>query len=179
MTKREVPTPGQPAPDLEFPVLGPPEDRWDIAQAKPAQFSLLIFYRGLHCPVCRKYLQEFEALMDTLAELGVEAVALSMDDAERARRARDEWNLRKLPVGYDLSEKDAWVWGLFVSESIKDEEPRRFSEPGLFLVNSDRTLYYAAINSMPFGRPKPDDVLDAVRFIEDKDYPPRGEVRAA
>jgi len=28
-----------------------------------------------------------------------------------------------------------------------------FIEPALFLVRPDRTLYYASVQSMPFGRP--------------------------
>ncbi len=170
--------PGERAPELRFPVLGVPEERWDLSEAEPDRFSMLVFYRGLHCPVCRSYLQTIDGMFDEFSELGVEIAALSMDPEDRARRAKDEWNIERLPIGYGLDEDTARRWGLYLSDSIDDDEPRRFSEPGLFLVRPDRTLHYVAINSMPFGRPDPNDMLDAIRFIAKEEYPPRGRVAA-
>ncbi len=59
--------------------------------------------------------------------------------------------------------------------SVGIEEPRRFNEPGLFLVRPDGTLYAASVQSMPFARPHFSDVLAAVEFVTKNDYPPRGE----
>jgi hypothetical protein len=78
-------------------------------------------------------------------------------------------------VGYDLDRETAEAWGLYFSKAINDGEPDLFSEPGLFLVRSDGSLYYAAVNSMPFGRPKLGDMVKALAFVNEKDYPPRGE----
>ena len=177
-TTSTLPLPGKPAPELAFDVLGAEEDRWDLRKAEPDAFSLLIFYRGLHCPICKGYLQQFEMLFDELSSRGVELVALSMDTEERARRAKAHWGLAKLPIGYDLDEATVRRWGLYLSEAITKDETHRFSEPGLFLVRKDGTLHYAAINSMPFGRPQPREVLEAIDFIREKDYPPRGRVAA-
>ena len=49
-------------------------------------------------------------------------------------------------VGYGLPLKDARAWGLYISTSRGKtsagiEEPALFSEPGLFLVRPDSTLY--------------------------------------
>lgn len=177
MTDKNI-IPGRTAPNLEFDVLNVPEARWALRRAEPARFSLLIFYRGQHCPICKTYLQSFESKMDELRSLGVEPVALSMDDASRAKQSVEDWGIRKLPVGYGLSREDARNWDLYISESIKEGEPRVFSEPGLFLIDRDSTVYYAALNSMPFGRPRPEDVVDAIRYIEEKAYPPRGRFAA-
>jgi hypothetical protein len=46
----------------------------------------------------------------------------------------------------------------------------------VFLVRPDGTLYYAAVQSMPFVRPNFGDLLKAVDFAIDKDYPARGDV---
>src|SRR5690348_7401821 len=43
-------------------------------------------------------------------------------------------------------------WGLFVSRGRSDDEPARFNEPGLFLIEPDGTVYYESILSMPAGR---------------------------
>ncbi len=178
MKRHETPRPNDPAPELSFDVLGVPESHWDLSSAEANNFSLLLFYRGLHCPVCRSYLKAFDAKVPEFLALGTEPVALSMDDTLRAQKAKSEWAIENLPIGYGLTEDVARDWGLFISESIKDDEPKRFSEPGLFLVKPDRRLHYVAINSMPFGRPAPGDILSAVRFILDQGYPARGTVPA-
>ena len=149
-----------------------------LAKAEPETFSLLIFYRGLHCPICKTYLQKFDAMFDDFAKLGVEFSALSMDPRERAEQAMKEWGIDNLPIGYGIAEATARRWGLYISESIKDGEPRRFNEPGLFLVRPDGELHYVAINSMPFGRPEPDAMLKAISFILDEEYPARGRLAA-
>ena len=80
-----------------------------------------------------------------------------------------------MPIGYELSRKTAEEWGLYFSEGISDKEPELFSEPGMFLVNSDGKLYFSSVQTMPFARPSIEDVIKAVDFIKDKDYPARGE----
>ena len=55
-------------------------------------------------------------------------------------------------------------------------EPDLFSEPALYLVKPDGTLYFGAVQTMPFARPHFDDVVGAVKFVLEKDYPARGEV---
>jgi len=149
---------------------------WRLADQSPEAFTLVVFYRGLHCPVCADYNASLNDLVDAYAKRGVDLITVSMDTEERAQRAKDEWGLDRLDVGYGLTGTQARDWGLYVSEGIKDEEPALFSEPGLFLVRPDNTLYYAAVNSMPFGRPDPEALLGALDFIDQHDYPARGEV---
>ena len=71
-------------------------------------------------------------------------------------------------------------WGLYISTSkgktsIGLEEPALFSEPGVFLIKPDQTLYYGSTQTMPFARPSFSDLLAAVDFAIQKDYPARGE----
>ncbi len=167
------PTPRQQAPDLSFNLTN--GETWSLKDQSPRTFTMVIFYRGLHCPVCKGYLQKAQALLSDYSERGVEVVAVSMDGEDRARQTVDEWELDKLSVGYGLSQAQAQAWGLYFSGGIKDPEPELFSEPGLFLVRSNGELYYAAINSMPFGRPDLNEMLKAVDFVCEKDYPARGE----
>lgn len=171
-----TPSPRQDAPPLTVPLTTGEE--WSLHDRTPDHFTLIVFYRGLHCPICKGYARQFQSLLDEFEERGVEVVAVSMDDRERAEQTVDEWSLDRLPVGYGLSEADARRWGLYLSRGVKDAEPGLFSEPGLFLVEPDGTLYYAAVNSMPFGRPDPDELLDGLDFVLKNDYPARGEVEA-
>lgn len=56
------------------------------------------------------------------------------------------------------------------------EEPARFSEPGVFLVRPDGTLYFSRVQTMPFARPHFADILSAIDMVVAKSYPARGEV---
>ena len=91
---------------------------------------------------------------------------MSSDTSERAQRAKQEWNLANLRVGYGLDLAVARRWGLYISTSrgmtsTGVEEPALFSEPGLFLVRPDHTLYFASVQTMPFARPHFADILAA------------------
>ncbi len=165
--------PGQPAPDLNVDLVG--AGSFKLADASPERFTMVVFYRGLHCPVCRSYNKALVRQLDALAERGVEVVAVSMDDEDRATTTVQDWKLGEdLRVGYGLTEESARQWGLYISSAISDSEPATFAEPGLFLVRPDGTLYYAAVNSMPWGRPDLEELTKALDFIIDKDYPARG-----
>ncbi len=165
--------PGHPAPRLNVDtVAGEP---WTLAERRPEHFTMIVFYRSLHCPVCRAYLAELDQKLDEFTRRGVEVIAVSGDTAERARRAVEEWKLERLTVGYEQGIESMREWGLFVSHSIKDSEPPLFGEPGLFLIRADGTVYYVAVNSMPFGRPRLDDMLGALDFVIKQSYPARGE----
>ncbi len=168
------PTPKHPAPDLSFPLLS--GDQWTLREQHPDQFTLVVFYRGLHCPICKKYLQQLEELLPEFNDRGGKVVAVSMDSDKRARLSRQKWELSELELGYSLNEEAAKNWGLYLSEAVKDGEPDLFSEPGVFLVKADNTVYYAAITSNPWGRPYLPSFVKAVDYIINNDYPARGEV---
>lgn len=51
----------------------------------------------------------------------------------------------------------------------------QFNEPGLFLVRPDGTLYSAHVQSTLFARPHLDNLVTAVRYINENAYPARGE----
>lgn len=168
----------QTVPALEVSTLKGP---WSLSAQSPQHFTMLVFYRGLHCPICTKYLQELEKLIGDFAESGVSVLALSSDDRSRAQQASDDWGLSNLNLGYDLSVEQARAWGLHRSAgkgktSIGIEEPAEFSEPGLFLIRPDETLYWSQISTMPFARPHFKEILGALGFVTANDYPARGEL---
>ena len=167
------PTPRRPVPALR--VSTTTGDLWDLAGRRPAGFSMIVVYRGLHCPICKTYLRDLDARMDDFAARGVDVIAVSTDTNERAEKAQQQWELKKLPVAYGLSIASAREWGLYVSRGIKETEPVEFAEPGIFLVKPDGTLYCASFNTMPYARPSFQDILGAVDFVTKNNYPARGE----
>jgi peroxiredoxin len=170
--------PRQAVPELNVSTL---QGNWSLAEQAPENFTMIVFYRGLHCPICSKYVGELNKLVEDFAEVGVASLVVSGDDEDRAQRAMDDWGLANLTVGYGLSTEQAREWGLHRSAgrgltSIGIEEPAEFSEPGMFLVRPDNTLYWGQISTMPFARPHFREILGALSFALEKDYPARGEL---
>ncbi|HHO54835.1 MAG TPA: redoxin domain-containing protein, partial [Trueperaceae bacterium] len=133
------------------------------------------------CPVCRSQLSGLKRNLDKFAELGVNVIAISSDNKERAIDTHAAWKLAELRLAYGLSLEEARNWGLFISKGIGEtsigiEEPDYFSEPGIFLIRPDQSLYFSTIQTMPFARPQWADVLNAIKVVLKKDYPARGEV---
>jgi peroxiredoxin len=171
--------PRAPVPPLSLPLIG--GGRFDLETETAERFILIDFYRGLHCPQCRNHLKALEAKLPEFNERGVSVLALSSDGVERAERTKNDWSLPNLRIGYDLDLAVARSWGMYISTgrgktSAGVDEPPLFSEPGLFLVRPDRTLYFAVVQTMPFVRPNFAEMLAALDFVIAKDYPARGEV---
>lgn len=164
--------PGVPAPDLELPLVGGETLR--LADLAPELFTMLVFNRGLHCPVCQAQLSELNRRFDELAQRGIDVISVSGENQERATRMRDEWGIAAVPLAYGLSEAQMRQWGLFVSRGIRDDEPAVFNEPALFLTSADGSVYYESLLSMPVGRPRLDDLLGGIEFWTTNDYPARG-----
>lgn len=174
--------PSQAAPALLVETLA--HGFFDLAAQSPERFTLLCFYRGLHCPICANYLKELERLTPEFAKRGVETIAISSDDAERAALMAEKIGASALRIGYGLSLAGARDWGLYISTSrgktsIGIEEPALFSEPGVFLLRPDRTIYYLSVQSMPFVRPNFAEMVQALDFVIKNDYPARGEYTGA
>lgn len=163
------------APPLVLETLG---GRFDLATRTPARFTVIVFYRGVHCGFCRRYLQELESLVASFVEIGVEPIAVSCDDRERAEKAKRDWGLNSFPIAYSLSLDSAMQWGLFISTGIKTDQPDYFPEPGLFLIEPDGVIHAAYIQSWPFARPRLIDVRDAIVFGSERGKPARGELTA-
>ena len=168
-------TPTSPAPRLSLPMTaGGSTDALDLGTGADGRFTLVVFFRGLHCPVCRKQLTEIEGRREELIAAGVgRLVAVSMETSQRSKQLVEEWGLT-MPVAHGLDEESARAWGLFLSRAIKDGEPDVFAEPGMFALDSDGTVYWSSIATMPFARPALDEVMAGLRFEQDQDYPARG-----
>lgn len=174
----QVLKPRQPVPDLTVDTL---DGTFTLSATQAEHFVLVVFYRGLHCPICKTYVSELNRLADDFRQRGVEVIVISSDSRDRAEQAKSDWGLDNLAVGYDLAVADARAFGLHRSAgrgptNTGIEEPDEFSEPGLFLVRADGTLYWSNISTMPFARPHFREVLGAIDFVLAKDYPARGEL---
>ncbi|MEE2943589.1 MAG: peroxiredoxin-like family protein [Pseudomonadota bacterium] len=170
--------PRQKTPNLTLPLVG--GGTFDLSAEGSERGTVVCFYRGLHCPICATYLTELQKLQDDFAERGVGVVAVSSDGEERAAAMAEKIGENGLRFAYDLPLQEARDWGLYISTSrgktsIGIEEPALFSEPGLFMVTPEQTLFYASVQTMPFVRPHFRELLGALDFAIANNYPARGE----
>ncbi|WP_299280198.1 redoxin domain-containing protein [uncultured Tateyamaria sp.] len=142
-------------------------------------WQLVIVYRGLHCPLCKRYLAEVEEMQSKFHELGVDVVVVSGDPKDKAQTMADEQSLT-MPVGYGMTLKQMDALGLYVSDPRGPQETDRpFAEPGLFVINSDGMIQMVDVSNAPFLRPGLEGTLNGIKFVRENDYPIRGTHKAA
>lgn len=156
-------------PQLDVPCAGGPAVR--LGGVRDG-WQLIVVYRGLHCPICSRYLATLDGLAKRFAELGTEIVAVSADSRERAEQAKADWKIG-IMIAYGLSLEAMRALGLYISAPT-DGAPHPFPEPALFIVNPQGRAQIIEITNAPFVRPDLNAILSGLAFIQEKAYPIRG-----
>ncbi|WP_017733909.1 peroxiredoxin-like family protein [Nafulsella turpanensis] len=149
---------------------------WVLSEQRPRNFTMIVFYRGHHCRVCRHYIHDLSVHLPDFEERGINVIAISSNSREKAIQSQNEWHTQDLLIGYDYPVDEAKQLGLYISKSVMEGEPDFFFEPAVFVISSDGTLYSISLQSIPFARPHFKDIIAAFDFILREEYPPRGEV---
>jgi len=123
-------------------------------------YGVVLLYRGAWCPYCNAQLAAFSRAHDTLAALGVNVVALSVDDAATAAATVEKYGIR-FPVGHSADvDRIAAATGAYVNA-----EPKHFQTTGFVLDPAGRVIT-AVYSSGAIGRLVPDDVAGFVRYVQ-------------
>lgn len=140
-----------------------------------ADWQLLVVYRGKHCPLCTRYLNQLETFKAALSDIGVSITAVSADS-----KAQLEGHLEQLdvsfPIAYGLTLEQMEQLGLYVSIPRSEQETdHHFAEPGLFVINEHGQVQAVDISNVPFLRPEPEVIVRGITFVRGQDdYPIRG-----
>ena len=164
--------PGKKAPSLNIETIS--GNTWSLDKHLNKSKCMIVFYRGLHCPVCSVFLKQIESQLLEYKKSNTEVIAVSMDNKEKALKVKSDWSIKNLNIAYGLSVENARNWGLYISKSIKEAESDLFCEPGLFIIKEDGTLYLANTSNMPWARPDLTDFPAKLIFAEENNYPVRG-----
>lgn len=134
-------------------VLGKPSENVD--------WRLVVVYRGKHCPLCTRYLNQLETLKARFLQLGMDIVAVSADSQAQLEQHKEQLTVT-FPVAYGLTVEQMQTLGLFV-------------------VNSKGQVQLVDISNGPFARPDLEVLLSGLAFIRnpENDYPIRGTYQAA
>ena len=139
-------------------------------------WKMVVIYRGKHCPICTKYLNQLEDYKQRLADIDVELVAVSADSAEQLQEHQQKLAV-SYPLYHGLNVEQMRGLGLYISEPRSEQETDHpFAEPALFVINSEGRIQIVDIANAPFSRPAPETLVSGLEFIRDpaNDYPIRG-----
>lgn len=170
----QKPQAGSKFPDIEVTMLngdtkslGKPENGHD--------WKLVVIYRGQHCPICTKYLNQLETVKKSFYDAGVDIIAISADSKEQLESHLEEKIDIDFPIAYGLSVEQMDTLGLYISDPRSEKETDHpFAEPATFVINADGNIQIIDISNAPFARPELESLASGLSFIRENDYPIRG-----
>jgi peroxiredoxin len=112
---------GHMVPALDLPLVG--GGRFVFGNPRPESFSVLVFYRGLHCLRCPGQLRSYQELLPSFKACGADVVAITSDDEDRATRSAAVWGITTLPIAHGFSIESAPVWSIHITSGKKPDEP--------------------------------------------------------
>lgn len=152
----------------ETTLLGMPENNHD--------WKLVVVYRGQHCPLCTKYLNQLETIKASLVKTGVDMIAVSGDSKDQLESQLEKLDV-SFPIAYGLNTEQMKALGVYISDPRSDKETDHpFAEPGLFVINAEGEVQVADISNNPFVRPELEALANGLAWIRNpkNNYPVRG-----
>jgi peroxiredoxin len=126
-------------------------------------YAVILFYRGAWCPYCKAQLAAFARAHASLRSIGVEVVALSVDDEAVSTALVDRMRLN-FRVGFGVNAGEiAAATGAYVAEGAA------YLQSTGFVLDKSGSILTAVYSSGAIGRLVPDDVAGFVRYIESHD----------
>ncbi|MCW8327841.1 AhpC/TSA family protein [Photobacterium sp. SDRW27] len=166
---------GDQFPIIELPTLDGDNISLGIPQTG-FDWKMVVVYRGKHCPLCTRYLNELEKLKEDFFKLGIDIVAVSADSETQVTAHMADLTV-SYPVAYGLSIEQMQQLGLYISHPRSARETDHpFSEPGLYVINDKGQVQVLDISNGPFVRPELGVLLSGLSFIRnpENNYPIRG-----
>lgn len=151
--------PGDKFPQLSVAALG--GQTLILPDVLAGQYGVVLFYRGAWCPYCNAQLRAFQRAAETLAEVGIGVVALSVDDEATTGQSAEKHRLT-FPIGYGADARAlADLTGAFVNP-----DPLYLQSTG-FVLDPEGKVVLSVYSSGAIGRLVPEDVVGLVRYLRD------------
>jgi len=139
-------------------------------------WKMVVVYRGKHCPLCTRYLNQLEVVKSALADIGVDLIAVSGDSKEQLESHLEHLDV-SFPLAFGLTVEQMEELGLYISDPRSPQETDHpFAEPGLFVINAEGNIQVIDISNNPFVRPELQSLVSGLAWIRnpDNNYPIRG-----
>ena len=128
-----------------------------------ALYSVILFYRGAWCPYCKAQLAAFARARASLQSIGVEIVAVSVDDEAVSTALVDKMRLN-FTVGFGVkADEISAATGAYVAEDAA------YLQSTGFVLDRQGRILTSVYSSGAIGRLVPEDVAGFVRYIESHD----------
>ncbi len=148
-------------PDLSIQTVG--GNQMSLPRDVEGSYAVILFYRGAWCPYCKAQLAAFARARASLQSIGVEIVAISVDE-ETASAALVEKLRLNFPVGFGVKADDvSKATGAYVAEDAA------YLQSTGFVLDKRGRILTAVYSSGAIGRLVPEDVAGFVRYIESYD----------
>jgi peroxiredoxin len=132
-----------------------------LPDALAGDFGVVLFYRGSWCPYCNAQLRAFQRAADSLAEVGANVVALSVDDEATTSELVAKLGLT-FPVGHSADASAvAAATGAFVDPG------RGFLQSTGFVLDPGGKVMVSVYSSGAIGRLVADDVVGLIRYVRE------------
>lgn len=141
-----------------------------------AGWQMVVVYRGQHCPLCTKYLNQLSDYRQRLLDTGIDIAAVSGDSKEQLGRHLEKLDVN-FPLYYGMTIEQMRSLGLYISIPRSEQETdHNFAEPGLFVINTDGNVQLVDISNGPFARPDLEVFVSGLEWIRnpENNYPIRG-----
>ena len=141
------------------------DDAVDLSRIEaPYDWRLIAVYRGRHCPMCTRFLNNLQEYVKTFRELKVDLIAVSADSAAQASEHLERLNV-EFSICHGLSLEQMQQLGVYISSPKSPQETDHpFAEPALFLVDDEGLVRLVDIANSPFLRPDLELVVRGLRF---------------
>ena len=143
---------GQKAPDFTLPADD--GSRFTLSDNRGRRI-LLVFYPGDETPVCTRQLCDYRDGIEAFADLGVDVIGISRDDADSHRRFRERHDL---PFTL-LSDADMAVAEQYGCRGLIG------MKRGVFLVDEAGIVHYAHVEAIAAFRRRREEILEAIQAM--------------
>lgn len=117
---------------------------------------LLVFYPGDDTPVCTRQLCDYRDGIEAFAELGVQVVGISPDDAASHRRFREKHSLPFIL----LSDPDLEVAERYDCKALIG------MKRGVFLLDEEQLIRYRHVEAVAVFRRRREELLEAIAKLQ-------------
>ena len=146
----------------DHPLLRPGQPLPDFLGARDG-ISVVLFFRGSWCPVCRGYLTRIAEHGDEWRGLGASTVAVSsyaLNDSNEGAQ------LRALDIEYVYDPGAIEISRLGIDHV--DDDHGAIAHPAVLIADSEGMIQYAHVGLHPRDRPEPAAILLAVRRLAEE-----------
>jgi peroxiredoxin len=146
-------------PTLHLPRAG--GGRISLPEDLAGSYGVVLLYRGSWCPYCNAQLASFQRALDSLTQLNVRVVALSVDDESAAQKLVEKYGLT-FPVGHSAD-----------PAAVADATGAYLSDDGTYLQSTgfvlapDGSVLIAVYSSEAIGRLAAADVAGFITYLRD------------